>query len=204
MSTFRLPSSAFIARHCTNAYVMWSQVTQAGEGKSTFARCLAGQARWCGCSCVFDLAHMRCIHAGSHVSSHPNCRLFLHRSLPVRLSAALCQCACPPLFANAPVRRSLPGAPRGPSSCSFFSHVIGVHLLDPPPKGLASASEVRGPALASARSRDSHSSPGAAGCPSMRTCDERASDCNLQRPGAPDCMSVHVCARATSMMQASR
>ena len=180
---------------------MWSQVTQAGEGKSTFARCLAGQARWCGCSCVFDLAHMRCIHAGSHVSSHPNCRLFLHRSLPVRLSAALCQCACPPLFANAPVRRSLPGAPRGPSSCSFFSHVIGVHLLDPPPKGVASASEVRGPAFASARSRDSFIT----WCGRLLHAHLRRVSERLQRPGAPDCMSVHVvCACATSMMQASR
>ena len=191
---------------------MWSQVTQAGEGKSTFARCLAGQARWCGCSCVFDLAHMQCrlpcviapklstlsspLFAGAPVR-----RLFLHRSLLVRLSATLCQCACPPLFASAPVRR-LPVRPvvLSPFSCSF-SQVICVHLLDPPPKGVASASEVRGPALASARSRDSFIT----WCGRLLHAHLRRVSERLQRPGAPDCMSVHaVCACATSMMQASR
>ena len=114
----------------------------------------------------------------------------VRHSLPVRLSAAFCQCACPPLA----------GAPCGPFSCSF-SQVICVHLLDPPPKGVASASEVRGPALASARSRDSFIT----WCGRLLHAHLRRVSERLQRPGAPDCMSVHaVCACATSMMQASR
>ena len=130
---------------------------------------------------------------------------------------ALCRCACPPLFASAPVRRFLPMRlsaalcrvrpvvlPHVPSSLlllSVISQVIGVNLLDPPPKGVASASEVRGPAFASARSRDSFIT----WCGRLLHAHLRRVSERLQRPGAPDCMSVHVvCACATSMTQASR